>query len=121
MKRFLLWYAVILAPGAITAFAAVPGAAADWTELADRQLWGVLISILASSLAALGVLAALMARLMNRLDKAAEQGERRQDEVLKLARDMVASAAETSKALTTLSDTTEHVARVIEQCPKREP
>jgi hypothetical protein len=119
MKRFLLLYSLILIPGAAVAFAATPGA--DWTELADRQLWGVLIAILAASLAALGVLAALMARLMGRLDKAGEQGERRQDEVLKLARDMIASASETAKAITTLSDTTEHVARAIEQCPKREP
>lgn len=95
----------------------------DWVQLADAKFWGLMMAILAA--AAMGY-AFIIYIVKQWLASATETRKHSIEQMAKINQDTgylqeitLKSLQDNTHALTSIDKTVEHMARLVEQCPKR--
>jgi hypothetical protein len=105
----------------------------DWTALADKQLWGVLLGVIASGIAALAALginqrmtlkanADESKRMSDAFTAQAERDDRRNERAMQLIenqqRIMTTVMSDLTSALNGVKEAVNNVATIVQDCPK---
>jgi len=95
----------------------------DWVQLADAKFWGLMMVILAASGMGYGFIIYIVKQW---LASATETRKHSTELVAKLSQDSnylqeitLKALQDNTHALTSIDKTVEHMARVVEQCPRR--